>query len=343
MFFHDPFGRSDAESLYNYGQDTQQESNYMYFFDQEPIHLDLHMSTFDDVVRRNLDICWPHQTPGSIVTSEQHSEFVESICNTYGWRSHYYFFHGWASLDWFRGYDRTFLMPDPKDRKITKSFISANRIVGGKRDHRIILMYKLFKKKINNAHISFPGICPAEGTHITSLVHKWHDQYPDMPETFAAQNLPWNFQGETDHPMHSCWLSLFDQCAETCAYVVTETVQQGNRHHLTEKTFKPICLQMPFVLASTQGSLDYLKSYGFRTFNHVWDESYDHESDDHRRIEMIAHILKSLDDCSPAELHSIYRHTYETVVWNYQHFYGGDFERLLWKELQHMMQDMKQT
>jgi hypothetical protein len=339
MFFHDPFGRSDAESLYNYGQDTQ-ESNYMYFFDQEPIHLDLHISTFDEVVRRNTDVDWRYRTPGSIVTSERHSEFVETACEKYGWQSHYYFFHGWAALDWFRGYDRTFLIPDPENRKINKSCINANRIVGGRRDHRLILMYHLLRKRINNAHISFPKICPAEGTDVVALSRKWQTQYPDMPEILKACDLPWNFQGETDHPMHSCWLSLFDHCAETCAYVVTETVQHGRRHHLTEKTFKPICLQMPFVLVSTMGSLDYLKSYGFRTFDHVWDESYDHESDDYQRLHMIADLLKSLDDCSPAELQSIYRHTYQNVVWNYQHFYGGGFESLLWKELQDMLQDM---
>jgi hypothetical protein len=55
--------------------------------------------------------------------------------------------------------------------------------------------------------------------------------------------------------MHSCWLSLFDQSAESLLYLVTETVATGRRHHLTEKTFKPIAMGMPFVIVGTQGSL----------------------------------------------------------------------------------------
>jgi hypothetical protein len=341
MFFHDPFGHSDAESLYNFGVDKQ-ESNYMYFFDQEPIHLDMHEQTFDEVVRRNTDISWPHQTPGSIVTSEHDSESVRYICEKYGWQSYYYFFHGWAALDWFRGYDKAFLIADARDRIIQKSFISANRIVGGKRHHRLILMYHLLEKKIHNAHISFPSICPAESVDVQELVQQLQHRYPDMPAVFAEAMLPWHFKGETEHLMHSCWLSLFSECGETCAYVVTETVQEGHRQHLTEKTFKPICLQMPFVLVSTMGSLDYLRRYGFKTFGHIWDESYDHEPDDHLRLAMIADILKGLDNCSPAELRDIYRHAHENVLWNYKHFYGGGFEALLWQELQAMLRKMQQ-
>lgn len=340
MFFHDPFGSSDAQSLYNYKQEGS-ESNYMYFFDQEPIHLDLHGHTFDEVVRRNTDICWPYTTPGSIVTSEQNSQPVMEVCDRYGWKSHYYFFHGWAALDWYRGYDRTFLISSPEDRNITKSFISANRIVGGKRDHRTILMYHLLKHKVHNAHISFPRVCPVEGVSVSDIARRWHHIYPDITKIFESCDLPWNFRGENLHPMHSCWLSLFEQCAETCLYVITETVQQGKRYHLTEKTFKPICLQMPFVLVSTQGSLDYLKTYGFKTFAEIWDETYDHEADDILRLAKVAALLKSFDDMSSAELTQIYRATLPIIQHNHRHFYGGDFEQKLWQEMLQMLQDIQ--
>jgi hypothetical protein len=88
---------------------------------------------------------------------------------------------------------------------------------------------------------------------------------------------------------------LFDQSAESLLYLVTETVATGRRHHLTEKTFKPIAMGMPFVIVGTQGSLKYLRSYGFKTFGDLWDESYDDEPDDSKRIEKIAQVLKLLD------------------------------------------------
>jgi hypothetical protein len=36
---------------------------------------------------------------------------------------------------------------------------------------------------------------------------------------------------------------------------------------------------MPFVIVGTRGSLEYLRSYGFRTFEGIWDESYDSAED----------------------------------------------------------------
>jgi hypothetical protein len=165
-------------------------------------------------------------------------------------------------------------------------------------------------------------------------------KYPDIKSVFAAQSLPINFAGETDHPMHSCWLSLFDQCAESLLYLVTETVATGRRHHLTEKTFKPIALGMPFVIVGTKGSLEYLRSYGFRTFEGIWDESYDLEEDD-MRIKRIASLLRSLDELSLAGKQELFDQCQEVIEHNWNHFYGGGFEAVLWKELNEMLNEIE--
>ena len=52
-FFCEPFGRSDSDSVINYGKDYCNEHNYIFFFDQEPIHLSIHMPTFEQVVKLN--------------------------------------------------------------------------------------------------------------------------------------------------------------------------------------------------------------------------------------------------------------------------------------------------
>ena len=203
MFYCDPPGKADPESLFNHGNSVEQ-CYYTLFHDQEPIHLDVHQSLFDDVIRRNKDLENPK---GIIITSERNSEAVEQVCSQYGWNSYYYFFHGWAALDWYRGYNRTFLMLPPQQRTITKSFISPNRIIGGKRKHRIDLMHLILERNIKNSHISFPEICPGEHIHINQLAEPWQQQL------FQQANLPWNFSNETDHPKHSCWLSLFYESA----------------------------------------------------------------------------------------------------------------------------------
>jgi hypothetical protein len=98
---------------------------------------------------------------------------------------------------------------------------------------------------------------------------------------------------------------------------------------------------MPFVLVSTAGSLEYLRRYGFQTFDQIWDEDYDHETDDATRLIKIASLLKDLDDQSPRELEQMYRASIPVLQHNFQHFYGGKFEQILWQELTHMLTAMK--
>ena len=140
--------------------------------------------------------------------------------------------------------------------------------------------------------------------------------------------------------MHSCWLSLFTESAESLIYLVTETVASGRRQHLTEKTFKPICLKMPFVIVGCQGSLAYLRQYGFKTFGHLWDESYDNEIHDDQRIEKIAFTLKAMDILPQHEKQRLFDMAQEVCEHNYNHFYNGGFEQVLWAELEGMLQDM---
>jgi len=349
----DPFGRSDPDSVKNYGNDDAHEHNYIFFFDQEPIHLDIHAETFLRVRYYNVDIThnmnlqhpWRDgriREAGYLVTSEQNSENVKRICIMNQWKPLYYFFHGWAALDWYRGYNKTFLIQPWAERTIAKTFIAPNRIIAGERQHRLEMLYHIFKNNMGHNHISCPAVCPAENISVQDAIQPLKSKYPDIESVFATQSLPINFEGETNHPMHSCWLSLFDESAESLLYLVTETVATGRRHHLTEKTFKPIALGMPFVIVGTKGSLEYLRSYGFRTFEGIWDESYD-QADDGVRVERIASLLRSLDELSAAAKQELFEAAQEVIEHNWNHFYGGGFEAVLWAELKDMLNDIESS
>ena len=348
MFMCDPFGRSDPESIKNYGNDDIHEHNYIFFFDQEPIHLAIHKDTLVEVEGLNSDITHNISVPktaknvGFLVTSEKNSKNIDRLCNGFNWKPLYYFFHGWAALDWYRGYNRTFLIQPWDNRTITKTFISPNRIVAGERQHRLEMLYHIFKNNMTHNHISCPAVCPAENISVQDAIIVLAKKYPDIESVFAAQTLPINFQGETDHPMHSCWLSLFNESAESLLYLVTETVATGQRLHLTEKTFKPIALGMPFVIVGTRGSLEYLRSYGFRTFEGIWDESYDDAEDD-VRIKRIASLLCSLDQLPAAAKQELFESAHEVIKHNWNHFYNGGFEAVLWSELNDMLNDIKSS
>jgi hypothetical protein len=342
VFMCDPFGRSDPESVKNYGQDDVHEYNYIFFFDQEPIHLNIHQATFDEIINLNYDLHCQFKNIGAVCTSEKDSDTVETVCKKYGWKSFYYFFHGWAALDWYRGYDRTFLIRPWTERKIAKTFIAPNRIVAGERQHRLEMLYHIFKNRMAHNHVSCPAVCPAENISVLDAVVPLAKKYPDIESVFSAESLPMNFAGETGHPMHSCWLSLFDESAESLLYLVTETVATGRRHHLTEKTFKPIAMGMPFVIVGTRGSLEYLRSYGFRTFEGIWDESYDLAEDD-VRIERIASLLRSLDELPTAAKQELFESAHEVIEHNWNHFYNGGFEAVLWAELKDMLNDIESS
>jgi hypothetical protein len=57
--------------------------------------------------------------------------------------------------------------------------------------------------------------------------------------------------------------------------LVLETMTRGTTFFPTEKTVRPIVGLKPFVTYAPKNYLQYLRDLGFRTFNSVWDESYD--------------------------------------------------------------------
>ena len=328
MHWFDPFGSTKLQDLCSAPAINNMNNDAIryLFWDQEPLYkkeLDCILPEFNSVYDGKL----------VLVTSEMDSEAVEYANNKYGAHHLYYFFHGWAALDWFRGYDKTFLIDPPQQRQIKKTFIAPNRIIAGERQHRLEMLYYIFKNRMWDNHISCPLTCPAENINIYDAVQVLADKYPDIEQVMISAPLPMQFKHEENHPMHSCWLSLFDESAESLLYLVTETVATGQRLHLTEKTFKPIALGMPFIIVGTKGSLEYLRSYGFKTFDSIWDESYD-LADDNVRIERIASLLTSLNELSDSGKQDLFEMALPIIEHNYNHFYNGGFEKILWSELQ---------
>lgn len=385
LFFCDPPGNTGPDALFNLGTDTIKENDYIFFHDQEPIHLDQFEPLFADVIVRNFDltltgpstnpdIVWPGNLRAEFLLYRQHSndiagffnsrpeetkkfiqanrlmlqgqvvvsergEYVEQLAAEYGWKTHYYFFHAWACQDWFRGYDKTFLIARARDRCPTRTFMSPNRIVAGRRDHRVLFLYNVFKHNLENNHISAPRTCQYEGVDIKEIASKYCSTYPDIEQVFESAELPRLFEGENQQLMHSYQLGNFKEAADSLIYVPTETVYTGRRSHLTEKTFKAIALEMPFVLVAPYGSLAYLREYGFETFSPYIDESYDLIEDPVARIEAVTAILLEIQARSAAAKQELWQQLVPRVEHNYDHFYRGGLSRVLWQELTAMLQE----
>jgi hypothetical protein len=356
MFFCDPPGHTGPEHLFNLGHDNILETDYVFFHDQEPVDIDLFEPLFKAVQSCNLGIGtrkvsntgidlidWVRDfptPPGHIVVSER-GQGIQDLCSKYGWQSHYYFYHGWACQDWFRGYDKTFLIPRARDRHPSQTFMSPNRIIAGKRDHRVLFLYNVLRQGLSHNHISAPRMCQYENVDISIIAQKYANVYQDIVTVFDQAQLPRLFAGEKTQQMTSCWLGNFAEAQDSLIYVPTETVYFGRRTHITEKTFKAIALEMPFVLVAPAGSLEYMREYGFQTFAGILDESYDEETDDLQRVERVVKLLKDLDDLSVGERQQIHRACLPRVEHNYNHFYRGGFADILWSELINMLNGLR--
>jgi hypothetical protein len=199
----------------------------------------------------------------------------------------------------------------------------------------------VFKKELDHNWISAPRTCSYENVDISVIANKYNNIYTDITQVFDSTALPKLFPGEDTQLMTSCWLTNFNEAADSLVYVPTETVYFGKRLHITEKTFKAIALEMPFVLMAPAGSLEYMRRYGFKTFANIFDENYDEETDDIRRVERVVSLLKDIDCLSTKERHEIHRACLPIVEYNYNHFYKGGLTDVLWKELTGMLHGLR--
>jgi hypothetical protein len=106
---------------------------------------------------------------------------------------------------------------------------------------------------------------------------------------------------------------------------VLETLFDDSRHHLTEKILRPIACGRPFILASTANSLQYLKQYGFKTFDGLLNETYDSILDPHERLQAIVNEMKRISCLGPDEKRDLWAALYEIAEYNKKLFFSDDF------------------
>jgi len=130
-----------------------------------------------------------------------------------------------------------------------------------------------------------------------------------------------------------------EDAQNTAIHLVAETVFSDSKIHVTEKTFKPMVMKQPFMIFAGPGTLQYLKNYGFRTFDCVWDESYDQEQDHDLRLAKIINIIKDLSRKSDKEFRDIIDKCWEITDHNHKHFFSDVFEDMLLNELHNNMRE----
>jgi hypothetical protein len=307
--------------IFNFSPGTKK----IFFYDQEPI--------LEKFITPLLDMCisYPYHQVDILVSSE-YSPLVDDICKSYSLLTLYYFFHGFAALDWYRGY---YALNYNKQivKQYNHDFISFNRIITNDRSYRIYFVSLLKELRLlDHGQVSF---------NVTdNLFDDWRDEVADTNSKLSAnakqhierhltdisklvidqRELPGNASADIPRGNDAFW------------HIVTETVFYYNKLHLTEKIFKPIVSKQPFMLLAAPGNLAYLKSYGFKTFDSVIDESYDNIVDNDLRTEAVVKQLVWYCELSDSEKINVMRRLEPIISHNFHHFYG-EFKHIITQEL----------
>ena len=126
-----------------------------------------------------------------------------------------------------------------------------------------------------------------------------------LPEQYEVPRYRGNRPADSTYPHQYVKFDIFDNqwgeiYLEPAAYIdtyfslVTETVLEYPHSFFTEKIAKPLAQGHPWIAATNQGFYRDLRDLGFRTFDHVIDESFDSISNDQDRMDRIADIVTDL-------------------------------------------------
>jgi hypothetical protein len=236
----------------------------------------------------------------------------------------------------FFNYDRSI--------KKEKKFLSLNRRW---RDHRLLLICGLAHNNLlDHGYVSL-GVSLEEKQEaqdaIYDLYRKFKSEYIVLGFNKIKNNLPLQidrvdlrinqFQ-TTSLPIEFYQKSCFSLVSSTFAFSYNE-----KSVGFTEKEIKPILARHPFIIHNLAGVLSHLKDMGFLTFERWFDESYDEETDDNKRLIKITDEVKRLSELSfdqwdimLEEMTPVLEHNYNRLV-NYttEHcYFNSDLKKLLY-------------
>ena len=205
-------------------------------------------------------------------------------------------FHYWSNAFLSRYWYSMYEMLPPVNNDNKRKFGCYIRDVTGTREYR-----KDVLQMLENANIDV--YCPILDKHNIEL------------SSDLSATIEWEDQSKFD------------------IHIVPETIFDTEKVHLTEKIFKPIVMYQPFILFGGPRSLEYLRNYGFKTFDSLWDESYDAEQDANIRFKKVSNLINYLNNLDPTEYNKLIQQANEIAIFNRKHFYSNKFYKILKKEL----------
>ena len=249
------------------------------------------------------------------------------------------FFNFWEwNIIFEYGRLRQKFLPTLQKIEYNKKFLCLNRRW---RTHRCLLLTLLKEKNlIEKGYVSFKD--NLDGTTWDNAWHAMREQYSYHPETveiiernYQAINsmLPLDLDNVALTPASNYEMLLYPGMdtfyVDTYFSVVTDV--NTNRHiegrFLTEKIFKPIALRHPFIVWGADKTLEALRLLGYKTFEGIIDESYDNESNEITRVNMIVNEIERLSNLTGSELENFLIKAQEICFYNYIVFRNRDMTK----------------
>jgi hypothetical protein len=137
---------------------------------------------------------------------------------------------------------------------------------------------------------------------------------------------PLTIEQHNDHT-----LSFMNHYNDSYVNIVLEShmdVDQSQGVFLTEKTFKPIKNTQMFIIFGAAGSLQQLRELGYRTFDHVLDNTYDTITDTTTRWKHAIKLTINLLSLNIHELHEVYCKCRADLIHNQELFLSSKQDRL---------------
>jgi hypothetical protein len=233
----------------------------------------------------------------------------------------YYWSHGIIARDWFR-----YAEHETFQKRTKKIFLIYNRAWTGTREYRLHFSDLLIEHNLVDQ-------CQTSNNPIDSELNIHYTDHKFSNPRWKPTNILENFLAPTAADSTSSGDFNTDDYNSTNIEVVLETLFDDDRLHLTEKSLRPIACGQPFILASTCGSLEYLRSYGFKTFDTVWDESYDRVADPKERLIAVVNLMQQISAWDESTKQNKLLQAQEIADYNRQWFFSQSFFDMVIDEL----------
>lgn len=209
-----------------------------------------------------------------------------------------------------------------------KHFMCLNR--NSQRPHRYYLSLFFEKNKLYDKAL-YSLLFPLHDNNFKKL--NYLEEYKKAVSVKIPLEIDTQNRIETLQGFHTGNTFLKQNYLDSYFNIVTETCFEDGQIFLTEKIIKPLLGLQPFLVVSSPNYLKKLKELGFKTFDGIWDESYDTILDNEDRLIKIFDLITEISEWSLEECEKKYKSVLDICIYNKKHletYWGIDeFDKIL--------------